>query len=543
VLGVAASALFLLNSGLAVEVDEAGFFASAEHVAKGDVFPGVGVRVVAVDGAGRVVGRLERGANGASIWTRAADGSLAPRPMRTHVRPGGSLRAGAVAAFVAHLPRTPTSAAFAESAGATIDGVERPSAPEGDAPAPWSSRTPATAATQAMPLDEWAPQECLFVRFRSVEAAYRFADAADRLAGALLVSETEDARDYGTLRLVLHDLLLPTIWRTNPDATRGVGELALVVAPPFVRGRLKAALILRVVDPDLHRMQTEAGVAEESSEDHLWRPADDPFPAERARLNTRITVAGVPDVEIVATDRELAERIAARKSAPVARRAEYAEARAASLDPEGRPVAEEAAFAFHAAPADADWRALLPGLLRTDARALRESAGVRRLAEKAFGAADLAGRLDERASGPSALAAFAAVRVTTDARGASIWARCIDADAARRFVGALRGLASAGASADRACARNLADLVPLAVVENPQEDVAERSFVVLGWKPVCPCGGTYAVHPVTRETSCSVHGTARAPKSGAWKPPAVSDVAADGADLTFRLAIDWSRRE
>ena len=38
---------------------------------------------------------------------------------------------------------------------------------------------------------------------------------------------------------------------------------------------------------------------------------------------------------------------------------------------------------------------------------------------------------------------------------------------------------------------NLADLVPLALVENPQDDVAERNFVVLGWKPVCPCGGTY----------------------------------------------------
>src|SRR6185295_5813992 len=127
--------------------------------------------------------------------------------------------------------------------------------------------------------------------------------------------------------------------------------------------------------------------------------------------------------------------------------------------------------------------------------------------------------------------------------GASVWAKCTDADAAKRFAQALRGLASAGGAADRACARNLADLAPVALVEAPQDDVAERNFVLLGWKPVCPCGGTYAVHPITREASCSVHGTARAPKKGAWTPPAVSEITARDAELSFRLAIDWNRRE
>src|SRR5512144_707238 len=87
----------------------------------------------------------------------------------------------------------------------------------------------------------------------------------------------------------------------------------------------------------------------------------------------------------------------------------------------------------------------------------------------------------------------------------------------------------ANARTTNACLHNLEDLVPLALVENPQDDVAERNFVVLGWKPVCPCGGTYSVHPITREVSCSVHGTAASPKKGAWTAPALSEIASNDA--------------
>ena len=45
------------------------------------------------------------------------------------------------------------------------------------------------------------------------------------------------------------------------------------------------------VDPAEHEMETVAGIATESREDHLWRPADDPFPERRARRNTRRRVA------------------------------------------------------------------------------------------------------------------------------------------------------------------------------------------------------------------------------------------------------------
>lgn len=531
-----------LGSGTSVEADSDGFFVGAEGAAPTAAFAGAGVKLAFVDAArGRVVGRLDPKADAPTLWTRSADGTLSPRPLRV-ARAEAPQRAAVVAAALAALSSSDSSTVktFAECCGAAAEssGV----APPGDAPVPYTSRSPVPAAAVGAPLDAWAPREDLFVRFRSVEAAYRFCAAADDLAAALLVSESEDARDYGTLRLVLHDLLLPTIWRTNPESSRGVAEVGLVVAPPFVRGRLAAAALLRIVDPELHRMQTEAGIAEEATEGHLWRPADDPFPAERVRINFR-TIPDGGDLEIVATDRALGERVASRKSATTSSVETYRELRAATVSPDGRPVADEAAFAFGPYAA-AEWRGLVPGFTRGAVRALRESTGLRALAERWLGRAKDAPRPDPHVGGPSSLlASIEAVRVTTDAKGAAVWAKCVDADSARRFAQSLRALASAGGAADRACARNLADLAPLALVESREDDVAERNFVVLGWKPVCPCGGTYSVHPITREVSCSVHGTAASPKKGAWTAPPVSEIAANDAELSFRLAIDWNRKE
>jgi len=540
--------MLALGSGAVVDADADGFFVGADGSASGAAFPGDGVTLVFVDAArGRLVGRLDPRAAAASVWTKSADGTLTPRPLRV-ARTDAPQRAAVVAAALAALSSSDSEAVktFAECCGAAAEssGV----APPGDGPVPYTSRSPVPPAAPREPLDAWAPREDLFVRFRSVEAAYRFCSAADDLAAALLVSESEDARDYGTLRLVLHDLLLPTIWRTNPDSQRGVAEVGLVVAPPFVRGRLAAAALLRIVDPELHRMQTQAGIAEEATEGHLWRPEGDPFPAERVRINFRAIPDGAPDVEIVATDRALGERVASRKSGTTSSVETYRDLRAATIAPDGRPVADEAAFAF-CPYASAEWRALVPGFTRGAVRALRESTGLSALAERWIGRAQNSRRPDPRVGGPSFLASIEAVRVTTDAKGASVWAKCVDADAARRFAQSLRALASAGGAADRACLRNVADLAPLALVENPQDDVAERNFVVRGWKPVCPCGGTYSVHPVTREVSCSVHGTVASSKAGAsprkgvWKAPPVTEVVSSEAELSFRLGIDWNRRE
>jgi hypothetical protein len=544
VLGMAVFLATALDGGLSVEADAEGFFVGADGAAAGDVFPGAGVIAAFFDGTrGRIVGRLDPKAPSPTAWTRSADGSLVARPLRVAVA-GASQRGAFVAAALAALSRLPesgTTTTFAECCGATAEssGV----APPGDAPPPSSTRRPIPEPTPGDPLDAWAPRDDLYVRFRSVEAAYRFCRAADELAAALLVSESEDARDYGTLRLVLHDLLLPTIWRANPESERGVSEVGIVVAPPFVRGRLAAAALFRVVDPELHRMQTTAGVAMEARPDHLWTPRDDPFPAERTRINFRTIPKGAPDLEIVATDRALCERIASRAPAPMSDVEEYRDVRGATTTADGRAADDEAVFAFCPYAADEKRRALVPGLVRGAVRSMREATGLRALAERWLERPRSSQRPDPHVRGPSLLASVEAVRVTTDARGAAVWAKCVDAESAGRFAQALRGLASAGGAADRACLRNLADLAPLALVEGAEDDPAERNFVVLGWKPVCPCGGTYSVHPVTREPVCSAHGSAASPKKAAWTPPTLSEVASREAELSFRLAIDWNRRE
>ena len=531
----------VVATGLSVSADRDGFFVSADAAPSREVFSGPGVTVAVLDGSGRVAGRLDPRAPEPSVWLRDGAGALTMSTLRvaTSETPQRADVTAAALAALARAPQSPTLATFIEICGGPpSDG---PAPVPTDATAPRTSRPVAPSPGPGEPLEAWAPLECVFVRFRSVEAAYRFASVADELAAALAASESEDARDYGTLRLVLHDLLMPTIWRTNPDAQRGVGEVALVIAAPFVRGRLRAAAILRITDPELHRMQTVAGVAQESREDHLWRPPADPFPAERTRINFRVVPPGA-DVEIVATDREFGEAIAARTSAVVASSAEFRGRRAASA-PEGAVAPDEAVFAFSALVADARWRAFVPGVLRSAAREGREGLGLRHLAESWLGGARKIATADLRSHGPSVLASIVALRATTDSKGAAVSVECADAASAAHFAHALRALPSGGAAAGRACEANLRDLVPLALVETPGGDVAERAFVVLGWKPVCPCGGTYSVHPVTRELSCSAHGSAAAPRAAKWTPPALSEVRADGAELSFRLAIDWNRRE
>lgn len=538
VVAIAVTATMLsFTLGIAADADADGYFVSRGPAPSSEVHAGPGVRFAAVDAEGRVVGRLAAGADEGSIWVRE-DGRLSSLPLRAEttaeaLRP--SVRESVLAALAGR--GGDVLSAFLASCDVTTAAT---GTPRGDAAAPVTSRTPLPPPSPR--LEDWAPKECLFVRFRSVEAAYRCVSLADEIAGALLAAEREDARDYGTLRLALHDLLLPTIWRTNPDAERGVGEAALVLAPPFVRGRPRAALLLRITDPELHRMQTVAGIAQESAEDHRWRPADDPFPQERERFNFRVVPEDAPFLEIVATDRELGERIASRRSATVGTLPEWQEARALTA-PGGRPAPEEAAFAWSSLAVEDDWRALVGALTRSAARETREAVGLAWLAKRWFDASRLTERPDVRSHGPAALDSIQSLRVTTDAKGASVRVRCADEHAAARFASVLASLPAAGPAAARACRASLADLAPLALVENPQTGLAERNFVVLGWKPVCPCGGVYAAHPVTREVSCSEHGTLAAPREGRWRAPPLSEVSASGAELSFRVAIDWNRKE
>ena len=356
-------------------------------------------------------------------------------------------------------------------------------------------------------LAAWAPAERPFARFRSVEAAGRFAAEADRLAARLLAAEG-DGRDWGTLRWALHDLLLPTIWRTNPGGETGVGECAVVFETPMTRGRSEVALLLRITDAENHRMDTLAGIGQESRPDHLWRPERDPTPGIRDRRNFREVRA---DVEWVATSEAA---MAALRSTSVERLATDPGWRAARGG--APPPREEAMFLFVPERVRALGGADRGVAWDLAARKAREDDGLAALIATwagdrfvEFRRPDLA---EVRPQGTPLLARLVSARATTDVKGALVEATFVDEPSARAAEESLAAAARPLPNAGDVCRTNLCDLVPLAVCENvPAQDVAERSFVVLGWKPVCPCGGTYLVHPVTRETSCTLHGSVRKP--------------------------------
>lgn len=410
---------------------------------------------------------------------------------------------------------------------AAADG---PSPPAVAIPAPvGAADAPRTVPEEGASLAAWAPDDCIYVRFRSVESAYRVVHQLDAILGRVLAVEG-DAREFGVSELTLHDLLLPTIWRTNPSAERGVGELALLLAPPLRRGRLRAALVMRVVDPELHYMQTEAGLHQESQPDHLWRPEDDPFPELRDRRNFRERLL---DVEVVATDGSLLEHVLTASSR-VADDEEY-RARRAEHTADGRRPRSEAAFAFvtdrardHFAP-----------LARLGASQVRRrlSDGLSELVHRWTGLARPRGRVGtlgvhEKVAIPDW---WRGGRIDYGVEGSAVelwFSDAVMADAARTR---LLPPADEEELLARACLTSLTDLLPLTLVEPRQRLVQERAFTVLGWRPVCPCGGRHDVDATTGIVSCSVHGRpgrARNAEAPAWP---VEDVGGEGTTVTLRV--------
>lgn len=543
------------------DIDAEGFF-EGEPLWNGDVYPGSGVKFIAWDESHRhVYGRADADTKKTAVWQTLPDVGFVPETIE-FAKGTDSHRVEALAALsrqvaLRHpvvrppdpredglrffsLDESPLRAFVAAVGGAPAAPATSVRGPSPVAADGGSPRDPVAG----LDLSAWVPARGgVFVRFRSVQGAYRVLDELDHCAAAALAVTDENARDHGTLRLVLHDLLLPTIWRTNPESERGVGEVAVFVLRPLRRGRIEAAAILRVTDPELHRMQTEAGIADEARPEHLWRPADDPFPDERSRRNFRRRVA---DVEIVATNAVLLERIAERRFAELVEDTGYQEVRwGAPGASRSAPAPEEAAFCYDSV---ADTPKLRECVTSEFQGVEREAAGLDWLLRRWLGDAVAPVVLGTRQSWLIGMGHVRCCRLTTDARGMAVELRYtspVFASDAQELIGEMQPANVPNVTAARttsACLHNLEDLVPLALVENPQDDVAERNFVVLGWKPVCPCGGTYSVHPITREVSCSVHGTVKSPKTAPWTPPPISDVKVEGTELSFRLAIDWNRQ-
>ncbi len=525
---------------IVLEVDADGFFVSSD-VVRGAWFAGFGMPCLlpprgATDGQ-HLVGRI---AGDAPVLISRRDGmldSLRPTLQRVAGSHRERVRDAAAAADLSGMGGD-VAEAFAAAVHAAL-AAPAPPVPSLPPPRAAPPQRRDAAFPAGTPLMAWAPPGTIVVHFRSVAAAYRFTDLADRLGGAVAAARG-DGRDHGTLRLTLHHLLLPSIWKANPGGRKGVSECALIVAPPLRRGVLRAALVLRIVDPVLHDHETRAGVALETSAGHRRRPAGDPFPEERVRTAVR-AVAG--DCEVVATDAALLERVLAGPGRPARWWTPAAVAARSGLPAGDRSRAFTLA---NAAQIDVD-----AGAPR--ARALE---GARRLAERWLGLA--AGPVPAAGDEPrprrvaSPWSAVVAVVADTDAQGATVNVRLATDAAARTFS---RLLPADGAQ--RACLGNLRELAPLGLVEPRASDPAERAFVWFGRRPVCPRGGAYRFHPVTGEPSCSLHGSAEsdvaAPDSpvgaqpssaGAsepapWPADAVSDVRVAGSLVTFRLSIDW----
>jgi hypothetical protein len=508
-------------------VDPDGIFVSAEPV-RGEWFAGYDVQCLLpplgqTDGQ-HIVGRL---AGEQPILISRTDGAMdSLQPVLTRVSGPhvDALQKAAAAAFLDGLPGD-TATTFARAVqSATAEPA--PPVPEPRAPRaePASRRDPPLPA--GAPLIAWAPGDCLVVRFRSVEAGFRFGDLADRLA-LKCADPLGAARDHGTLRLTLHHLLLPSIWKANPGGPKGVRECALIVPPPFRPGAMRAAVVLRIVDETLHDQETQAGVALEARPDHLWRPDGDPFPEERVRTAVR-AIAG--DVEVVATDAELLEAILAGPGRT------------------GDGWTQEAVAARHELPAPTRRRAFtLLGApeVHVDRHTAwqREHAGARALAERWLGLRVPHG---EVASQPppapeSVWSQVVAAAVDTDAQGALVTLRMRTADDAADVRDLLVAPPAIPAAAFEGCRRNLAALAPLGIVDPRCTDVPEAALVWFGWKPVCADGGRYRFHPGTGAVSCSVHGTFAESVGFQTAPPAspASEVEVDGERVTFRLSIDW----
>jgi len=531
--GVVGDAASDEGDGPLLHVDDLGFFVSAEPV-EGEWYAGPGVRGVVSyerDGERHLAGRLAAG--DPSLWTRDTDGSfvgVTPRvsavsaPLTEAVSVAmKSTRRAAAAAGESDRPSFPGSFIFGLAVPAPVPPVSTP-------PVAKPAEKRDSGVPVGAPLLAWAPADSSAVRLRSVEAAFRFADLADRFAERIGFARGV-ARDYGALRLTLHHLLMPRIWGANPGGPKGVTECMLVFAHRQRLGALDVAVVLRIVDPELHEMETIAGVALETSENHLWRPDGDPFPARRVRRAVRAVLG---DCEIVATSRELLERLAAGPHADAVTETGAQLAERFSLPP---PRGARRAFSMRGPP---------PSTQTIDARD-REARGLAELAER-FSGLEQSNHMVRKGLGlgefrtPPPWDGVVAACADTGVEGARIAVRLRDEESAALLADELRAPPLSSEATQALCRANLVDLVPLGMVEPRTSDAAERNFVWLGWRPVCPDGGTYRFHPVTGEPKCTIHGTVKRPKIGPGLGPSpVSEVAIDGSLLTFLLSIDWSR--
>ncbi|MCG3134933.1 MAG: hypothetical protein HMLKMBBP_02351 [Planctomycetes bacterium] len=499
-----------------VRSDAEGFFEVADQDAVSELHAGDGVLFA----AGRH-GRIAPGASGHEVFARGTDGSFAARRIVVAAHLAASLREPALRAAAAS--GSTTASELASGIGADLPRSGTIGYGGG---AETGFRGPGAD------LATYAPRGSAFARFRDVEAMLRVCGEADRLAARILAAH-DDGRDFRTLGEFLRRLRIPEIWKANPGGEKGAGECG-ITAGSVVRGTTDAALLLRIRDPALHHMETQAGIALAGAHEieMTSAAADDPWPERRRTAPVRRVF---DDVEIATPEfGPWSVSSLPPMDGTVAALPGWAARRGAP------PPAEEAAFArIPRMPFDVD-TVKEPGRRTVLAKSWRG------LAARWLG--------DDRAAAPFPAPAGRPllvprtegalwVRVATDAKGLAVSVEC-DAEADAPRIEAVLALAAAPLANHAAvCASNRDELSVVALAERRATNLAERAFLHLGFAPVCPCGGRYDAHPVTREVACTAHGTGRAPRSAKAPPPLVRALAREGAVVSFRIPVDWERRD
>jgi hypothetical protein len=75
-------------------------------------------------------------------------------------------------------------------------------------------------------------------------------------------------------------------------------------------------------------------------------------------------------------------------------------------------------------------------------------------------------------------------------------------------------------------------------MDRPQKDFA--GLVVLGWKPCCPCGGTWSTRSRARSL-CTAHGTDAKPLTIPLRRRASFTTSSPAVRRPLRVPIDWNR--
>ncbi len=160
-------------------------------------------------------------------------------------------------------------------------------------------------------LASWVPANAAAVFFPSLEAAASAAEILARRLPEVLPGLCAAAPDGSRepLSRMIDMLLLPTIWRTNPNVKTGTRAVALVVADPDVARAPDVALVCEVEDATRVRGHRSASLVFEDRARARFRTDDLDAWSDDGAVRSFFALEG--GVAVLSTTRDLRERILA----------------------------------------------------------------------------------------------------------------------------------------------------------------------------------------------------------------------------------------